>query len=201
MAKVMKIRKKNTIRDAMTFLRAWVRHPRRVGAIAPSSCALADLITAEIAPPSAPVIELGAGTGVFTRALLERGVPERMLALVESHPMFAWMLRLRFPTAQVFCLDAARLGKVRMFEGVSAGAIVSGLPLLSMPRGKVMAILAAAFRHLRPDASFYQFTYGSRCPVPRAILDRLGLKARRLGVIAGNLPPATVFRIRRRRAK
>jgi phospholipid N-methyltransferase len=136
---------------------------------------------------------------VFTRALLERGVPEQMLALVESHSIFARLLRLRFPGARVFCLDAARLGKVPIFDGASAGAVVSGLPLLSMSRRKVMAILGASFRHLRPDASFYQFTYGSRCPVPRVILDRLGLKARRLGAIAANVPPATVYRIHRRR--
>ncbi|MGH8597512.1 MAG: phospholipid methyltransferase, partial [Gammaproteobacteria bacterium] len=59
--------------NALTFFRSLIADPRRVAAIAPSSPALANAITAEITPISAPVIELGPGTGVFTRALLARG--------------------------------------------------------------------------------------------------------------------------------
>ena len=41
-----------------------------------------------------PVIELGPGTGVFTRALLARGVPTHRLALIEADPVFASALAL-----------------------------------------------------------------------------------------------------------
>jgi phosphatidylethanolamine/phosphatidyl-N-methylethanolamine N-methyltransferase len=68
-----------------------------------------------------------------------------------------------------------------------------------MPPRKIMAILLGAFGYLRPGGSFYQFTYGPRCPVPRPILDRLGLKARRIGGTVRNLPPAAAYRITRRR--
>jgi phospholipid N-methyltransferase len=51
---------------------------------------------------------------------------------------------------------------------------------------------------MRPTASFYQFTYGPRCPVPRPILDRLGLKAVRIGGTVRNIPPASVYRITQR---
>ena len=51
---------------------------------------------------------------------------------------------------------------------------------------------------MRPTGSFYQFTYGPRCPVPRPILDRLGLKATRVGGTIRNIPPASVYRITRR---
>ena len=44
---------------------------------------------------------------------------------------------------------------------------------------------------------FYQFTYGPRCPVPRATLDRLDLVAERIGFAWLNIPPASVYRIRR----
>jgi phosphatidylethanolamine/phosphatidyl-N-methylethanolamine N-methyltransferase len=62
----------------------------------------------------------------------------------------------------------------------------------------VIAILEASFGHLRPEGAFYQFTYGPRCPVSRALLDRLGLKATRIGWAFANVPPAAVYRIRRR---
>ena len=184
--------------DTLAFLRAWLADPLRVAAVTPSSPALAEVITAEITPESAPVIELGPGTGVFTRALLARGVPEEQLALVEHNAEFARLLELRFPFARVLFLDAARLGQVDPFGGVKAGAVVSGLPLLATPPSKVLATLRGAFRHLRPDGAFYQFTYGLRCPVRRVVLDRLDLQATRVGRTLANVPPAAVYRIDRR---
>ncbi|WP_081688988.1 VTT domain-containing protein [Inquilinus limosus] len=184
--------------DDFAFFRAWLKAPLRVAAVVPSGRALAAAITAEIGPDSAPVIELGPGTGAFTRALIGRGVPEARLALVEAGPEFAALLRERFPAAQVLCMDAARLGTADPFGGEKAGAVVSGLPVLSMPPKAVIGILDGAFRHLRPDGAFYQFTYGPRCPIPRAILDRLGLKAVRIGRAVANVPPAAVYRITRR---
>jgi hypothetical protein len=62
------------------------RRSLRVGAVAPSGRALADLITAEITQDTAPVIELGPGTGVFTAALMQRGVPQDRLALMSMGP-------------------------------------------------------------------------------------------------------------------
>ncbi|MEA2977267.1 MAG: phosphatidylethanolamine/phosphatidyl-N-methylethanolamine N-methyltransferase [Alphaproteobacteria bacterium] len=188
----------NTVADFVGFFCSWVAAPVRVGAVMPSSSVLADAMTAEISPATAPVIELGPGTGVFTQALLARGVPEESLALVEYGSDFARLLQLRFPRARTLWMDAARLKDVELFGGARAGAVVSGLPLLSMSPKKVIAILEGSFGHLRPEGAFYQFTYGPRCPVPRALLDRLGLKATRLGWTLANVPPAAVYRIRRR---
>ena len=184
--------------ETVGWIRAWMSDPLRVGAVVPSGRSLARLITSEISPANAPVIELGAGTGAFTHALLARGVDERQLALVEGDDAFADLLEARFPRARTLRIDAAALGKVELFGDRAAGAVVSGLPLLSMPLRKVIAILDGAFMHLRADGAFYQFTYGPRCPVRRTLLDRLGLKASRIGRTVANLPPATVYRIRRR---
>ena len=189
----------NTFLDLGRFFRAWLSDPLRVAAVIPSSPALAAVMTAEISAATGPVIELGAGTGVFTRALIARGVPEEQLALIEYGSDFARLLQLRFPRARTLWMDAARLREVELFaEGSSAGAVVSGLPLLSMSPKKVISILDGAFRHLQPDGAFYQFTYGPRCPVSRRMLDRLGLKATRIGQAFLNIPPAAVYRISRR---
>ena len=184
--------------DVMTFARAWVAEPRRTGAILPSGTALSKLITSEITQDIGPVLELGPGTGVFTQALLERGVKQDDLTLVESAPTFARLLQLRFPRARVLPMDARKLADEGIYDGQPLGAVVSGLPLLSLPKGSAEAILAGAFAYMRPSASLYQFTYGLLCPVPRSILDRLGLQARRVGWIFRNLPPASVYRIHRR---
>jgi len=179
----------------LSFFPQWLSDPPQVGAVAPSGQALAAAITAEIAPESAPVIELGPGSGAFTRALIERGIPQHRLALIEQSPRFVLALRERFPDARVLCADAAELGSIEVFSGENAGAVVSGLPLLLMSPDKVSAILASAFQQLRPGAAFYQFTYGSRSPVPRPILERLGLTATRIGRTLANIPPAAVYRL------
>jgi phosphatidylethanolamine/phosphatidyl-N-methylethanolamine N-methyltransferase len=184
--------------DLIPFFRAWISNPLRVAAVAPSGNALADLITREISSDTGPVLELGPGMGAFTRALLARGVSEPDLTLIEYGSDFVRLLSVRFPSARVLWMDASWLAREKIFEGAPLGAVVSGLPLLAMPPRKVMAILAGAFGHLRPGGAFYQFTYGPRCPVPRPLLDRLGLKATRIGRALVNVPPAAVYRISRR---
>jgi hypothetical protein len=86
-------------------------------------------------------------------------------------------------------------------DGERAGAVVSGIPLLLMPAKSVIALLEGAFERLRPDGAFYQFTYGRDAPIARPVLDRLGLKAMRIGGTLANFPPAAVYRILRRPAK
>ena len=186
---------------ALSFFLAWLSDPLRVGAVSPSSPALADAITREITPACAPVIELGPGTGVFTRSLIRRGIPEDRLALIERGHGFARRLERTFPRARVLQMDAARLADIDPFDGERAGAVVSGLPLLLMRPHDVVALLDGAFERLRPDAAFYQFTYGLEPPVSRRILDRLGLEIARAGGTFVNVPPAAVYRIRRHRSR
>ncbi|AHY51980.1 Phospholipid N-methyltransferase [Bradyrhizobium japonicum SEMIA 5079] len=185
------------VADFFQFFRSYVSNPWQVSAIAPSGQSLARLMTQEILPGTGPVIELGPGTGIFTRALLRRGVPERDLLLVEYGSDFVRLLQERFPRARVLWMDARQLANYEPFMAPAA-AVVSGLPLLSMSPRKVIAILTGAFRHMKEGGTLYQFTYGPRCPVPRPILDRLGLKASLVGRTALNIPPASVYRIRRR---
>jgi phospholipid N-methyltransferase len=184
------------VMDSCHFFRAWIRDPLRVASITPSGNSLSDLIVREIAPETGRVIELGPRTGVFTRALLRRGVAEEDIVLVENGPEFAGLLQMRFPKARVVCADAAKLAR---FCPEPAGAAISGLPLLSMRPEKVFAILAGTFSRLGEGAALYQFTYGLRCPVPRVVLERLDLSAVRIGSTMRNLPPAFVYRISRAR--
>ncbi|VWB17781.1 phospholipid methyltransferase [Burkholderia arboris] len=187
------------IPEWMLFLRTWLRNPRRVGALAPSGPALAALITAHVPRERASVIELGAGTGVFTRALLARGVASDRLVLVEADPAFANALRHQFPALRIMQMDAAQLGMTGdFFGGERADAIVSGLPLVAMPVEQAVAIVHCAFaRHLAAGGAFYQFTYVPRCPIPARCLEALRIRAVRVGVAWMNFPPAVVYRFER----
>jgi phospholipid N-methyltransferase len=184
--------------SAPSYLRAWLANPLKFGAVAPSGPALAALITSEIYADDGPILELGPGKGVLTRALLARGVPEGELILIEQRADFVRLLRKRFPAAHVESMDADQLERLApLFRDDGVGAVISGLPLLNMPPTKVRAILAAAFGQLRPGGAFYQFTYMPRCPVSQKTLQRLGLKADRIGRAMWNIPPAAVYRITR----
>lgn len=185
--------------ETLQFFRAWLSEPFRVAAVTPSGRALAALMVSEVSAETGPILELGPGTGVFTRALLARGVAEENLALIEFGKEFAAKLNADFPRAKTLCMDAARLRDIELFDDMPAGAVISGLPLLSMAPRTVYSILEGAFAHLRANGAFYQFTYGPRCPVSRPLLDRLGLKATYVGGTFANVPPAAVYRIQRRK--
>ncbi len=184
--------------DLLPFLRAWLAAPLRVAAIAPSGPALARAITAEISAASMPVIEFGPGTGVFTQAILDAGVTPDQLIMIEAGADFAALLRKRFPAVRIVEGSAGALHDVPLFGAGTVGAVVSGLPILSMPKPVVLAILGTAFSELRPDGAMYQFTYGFRCPVADSVLDALGLKASRTSTVLVNAPPASVYKIERK---
>ncbi|PSJ60213.1 class I SAM-dependent methyltransferase [Pseudaminobacter soli (ex Li et al. 2025)] len=183
--------------DTLQFLFAWAAAPMRVASVVPSSSKLAELMTREIGADTGPVLELGPGTGPFTRALLSRGVMENDLTLIESGADFAQLLKQRFPAARVLQMDAADLRDKRVFAEPIVGATVSGLPFLNIPPRKTLAILEGVFSVMRPGAALYLFTYGTRCSIDQSLLDRLDLRAARVGHTFRNLPPATVYRVER----
>lgn len=185
--------------DTLKFFRAWLSDPLRVASIVPSGERLAELMTCGIDAATGPVLELGPGTGVFTRALIGRGVRQEDLTLVELGEEFAGLLAIRHPGASILRVDAARLPSGGAVSRRQHGAAISGLPLLSMTPQKILRILAGTFRMLDAGASLYQFTYGWRCPAPNAVLDRIGLQAVKIGTAFSNVPPASVYRIARKR--
>jgi phospholipid N-methyltransferase len=180
----------------MRFIREWLTSPRDVAAIAPSSRALAREITREINSETGPVLELGPGTGVFTRAILKAGVAPGDLTLVERNKRFAAGLHREFPRCRVYNSCATELTDIPAAAG-TYGAVISGLGLLNMPRETVSAVLDGVFHLLRPGASLYQFTYGWRVPIPKELVSSKGIETERIRVVLSNLPPASVYRIRR----
>jgi len=179
------------------FLRSWLDDPFAVGAVAPSGRPLAKLMARDI-EPGARVVELGPGTGTVTREIMQRGVAERDLYLVERCPGFAELLERRYPGATVVHGDATVPQDALASCRGSIDCIVSGLPLVLFSRPQKAQLLGECFSLLRETGALYQFTYGGRCPLDRRELERQGLAARCVGFIALNMPPAFVYRIARK---
>lgn len=178
------------------FFRSWLRDPFHVASIAPSSRWLAKLMATGI-EPGARVIELGAGTGTLTTAILDRGVRPEDLYLVEQHPEFVAVLRRRFPGVTVVAADAAHMAAMIGELRGRVDYVVSGLPILWFNREKKAAILAEVFTLLKNDGRLQQFTYLGRPPVGPRLRAQLGLRASLIGIAPMNLPPAFVYEFTR----
>lgn len=180
---------------SMIFYRRWLKAPLQIGAVSPSGARLAEIITGELTSQSGPLVEFGPGTGVFTRAILARGIPPEQVYCLELDSAFVEQLRRQFPGVSVLNESATDIAsKVPVAPG-TLGAVVSGLPLLSMGKAAQTAILDGVFRMLRPDGAFYQFTYGWKVPVPRQMLRDRGIRWTVIGRTMRNIPPARVYRM------
>lgn len=179
-----------------SFFLNWLQDPLAVGAVAPSGRLLAKLMTAGLAPGSR-VVELGAGTGTVTRAILDRGVAAQDLYIVEQNPQFAAGLETRFPRCKVIVADAISLSDHLSDLPGAVDCVVSGLPLLLFNREQKRRLLEQAFSMLTPAGYFHQFTYAGRCSVGRGLLKELALKKALIGISPLNIPPAFVYRIER----
>jgi phosphatidylethanolamine/phosphatidyl-N-methylethanolamine N-methyltransferase len=140
------------------------------------------------------VVELGAGTGQVTKALLAAGIAPQRLALVERDPELAAFLRRHFAGPQIIEGDAARLPRLLAGHAIAPiAAVVSSLPLLSLPAGIVNGIVQGVFEALPRGAALVQFTYGPKPPVPRGLRESLRLEGVSGRRIWRNVPPAVVW--------
>ena len=143
-----------------------------------------------------PVIELGAGTGPVTEALIDHGVDPQRLVLVEFNPTFCRMLRAKFPAATVVQGDAYSLRRaLGTVLDQPAAAVVSGLPLVTKPMITRLRLMTDAFAVMAHGGPFIQFTYAVVPPIPT---DFNGVTAEPSEVIWMNLPPARIWVYRHR---
>lgn len=180
-----------------TFFRQWLKSPLSTAALAPSGRQLARRMIAELPSDARRIIELGAGTGVFTRELLRHGIAGHDLLALELNETLFEHLRQQLPTVQIYRGDARNVGVIANEGGFlkqgPADAVISGLGLLAMSRRMQAEILQAALTVLKPEGRFIQFTYGPKPPISHKVLTSLGLRLRRAGFALWNLPPATVY--------
>jgi phosphatidylethanolamine/phosphatidyl-N-methylethanolamine N-methyltransferase len=178
--------------DEVRFIRSWMEEPLATGAVMPSGKPLARTMARYVDPDvPGPVVELGAGTGAVTAALVEQGIEACRMVLVEFNPGFCRLLRARYPAATVVQGDAYALRRLlRDLLCEPAAAVVSGLPLFNKPLRFRLRLLAEAFALLAPGAPFVQFTYAVVPPIPSSYS---GARAQASERIWFNLPPARVW--------
>src|SRR6201984_2741591 len=149
---VRALKKPPRLDDEVRFLRSWIEKPLHMGAVMPSGRLLARTMAQYVDVGSEdPVVELGPGTGAITKALIDHGVDQKRLVLVEYNPSFCALLRDRYPQAKVVQGDAYSL-RDTLWNVLSApaAAIVSGLPLVTKPMLTRLRLSRDAFAALPP---------------------------------------------------
>ena len=136
---------------------------------------------------SGDVLELGPGSGVFTTALLRRGLQPARLTAIEYDGVFASNLRTRFPG--ICILQGNAFGFAALTGTIRFSSVISGLPLLNYATADREALIAAALAAMAKGSPFVQFSYGWNAPVPAPSGATVTLASR----VWRNLPPAAVW--------
>lgn len=190
--------------SALTFVREFLRNGKSVGAILPSSRALAHrMVEAANVPHARRVLELGPGTGAFTSVIRDCLPDTSQFLGVEMNAAFVKNLRERFPSFDFVEAAAQELDFAQHLPASeSFDAIVSGLPWTAFPESLQTAILHHVLPRLRPGGCFVTFAYFGLHLLPggrnfRRLLEQQQGRVHTTQVVWGNVPPAFVYVLRK----
>jgi phosphatidylethanolamine/phosphatidyl-N-methylethanolamine N-methyltransferase len=175
--------------------RRFLAHPARLAAVFSSSDKLSRLVAEQVRPvDDGIVVELGAGTGAVTRALLSAGVPGEKLIAVELDAQMAQFLRSTHPNVTV--VEGCALG-LRQLLPPSAigriGSVVCGIPASLMPIERQRELVSVMLSLVPAGRPFHMYSYRLSSPLPARTLDLVG---KRLAFTLRNFPPASVWAYR-----
>ncbi|CAH2398795.1 phospholipid N-methyltransferase PmtA [Mesorhizobium escarrei] len=182
--------------DELKFFKGWIDKPKAVGSIVPTSSITARKMASVVNPNSGlPVLEVGPGTGVITRAILAQGVKPENLYAVEYSPDFVRHLRQLYPGVNViegdaFNLDATLGDK----SGLTFDSVISGVPLLNFPVAQRVAYVESLLDRMPTGRPIVQLTYGPLSPIPPG---RGDYTVEHFHFVIRNIPPTQLWIYRR----
>jgi phospholipid N-methyltransferase len=142
----------------LLFLRNYLKHPRMLGAMIPSSRFVVDEVLGKVDWDRAKVIvEYGPGVGTFTTEILKRMRPDAALIVFELNKDFAKFLRQKVADARFHVVQgsAAQVDSVLAEKGhVGADYVISGIPFSTMPAAERDAIIRKTHKVLNPEGAF-----------------------------------------------
>ncbi|MGB3503288.1 MAG: class I SAM-dependent methyltransferase [Mesorhizobium sp.] len=181
--------------EELKFFRGWIERPRAVGSIVPTSAVTARKMASVIEPHSGlPVLELGPGTGVITRAILARGVKPENLWSIEYSPEFFAHLTKAMPDVRFIQGDAFDLDATLPEPGMRFDSIISAVPLLNFPVEQRVRYIEDLLDRIPVGRPIVQLTYGPLSPVPPR---RGNYTVKHFDFIVRNIPPTQLWIYRR----
>jgi len=149
-----------TLKNIVVFVLEAIRNPRYVGSIFPSSHKLGQSIANHVGSEiNGYIVELGAGTGSITKALIENGVTPSKLIIIERSEVFVGHLRRINPFIDVIQGDAAEMKRLLGDRCSSVGIVISSLPFQSLPTDHAQLIINALSDIVGQNSTLIQYTY------------------------------------------
>jgi len=189
---------------AILYIRQYLQSPTQIGAVAPSSDALAlRMLETVDFDRSTAIVEFGPGPGNVTSLLVPKLKSGTRFFAIEANGQMCSVFRSKFPGVRLHEGSAADVGSFCEREGLPAAgsvdAIVSGLPWASFSEGLQQSILEAALRVLKPGGQMVTFAYnfGTFLPAGRRFsrtLPKYFSRVDRSRSVLWNVPPAFVYR-------
>jgi phospholipid N-methyltransferase len=148
----------------LLFGRNFIKHPRMLGSLIPSSRFLVNHVLAEVDWARARVfLEYGPGVGTFTTEILRRMRPDALLIAMETNSDFVRFLRRRIRDSRLHVIHGSAAEAdtaLRQLALSHADYVISGIPYTTMPPDLRDVILRKTHSVLDPDGAFlvYQFT-------------------------------------------
>ncbi len=182
--------------DEIRFFKGWVSNTKAVGAIIPTSSVTARRMASVVNPASGlPVLELGPGTGVITKAILGAGIAPDKLVSVEFSTDFYNHLVERFHGVNFINGDAFDLDKtLGDLKDMTFDSVVSAVPLLNFPMHRRVELIEDLLSRIPVGRPVVQISYGPLSPVV-AMPDRYQIS--HLDFVVRNIPPAQLWTYRR----
>jgi phosphatidylethanolamine/phosphatidyl-N-methylethanolamine N-methyltransferase len=182
--------------EELEFFKGWMHRPKAVGAIMPTSSITAKRMASVVNVHSGlPVLELGPGTGVITKAILARGVKPEDLYAIEYSAEFMRHLESRYSGVNFIQGDAFDLDTtLGDRKNLVFDSIISAVPMLNFPVSQRIAYLEDLLNRLPLGRPVIQITYGPMSPIPAG---RGDYTVKHFDFIIRNIPPARLWIYRR----
>lgn len=179
----------------LTFLQRFVRNPKYVGSMIPSSSFLARKMVAPIQwNHIQSIAELGAGTGAITRYIKPRVTKSTNVLLFEMDAKMRRILQLEFPDFDCHA-NALNLTGILDQKGIGQlDCMISGLPFFNFSPELRNLLLDQITRSLKPGGLFIAFQYSLQ--MKKALSDAFEIA--NIDFTPFNLPPAFVYVCRKR---
>lgn len=177
------------------FIKQYIKNPKTVGAIAPSSEKLAYRMVEDINFINAScIVEYGPGTGAFTEKILNKKKDSTVFIAIEYNADFYKILKDKFKDETNFILinDSAENLKeyLNKYNIEKVDYVVSGLPFASLPDAMSKRILSITKDILNAKGEFITFQYSLfKMKFFRMYFCKIKVKK-----VLLNLPPAYVLK-------
>jgi len=141
------------------------------------------------------IVELGPGTGVFTKKMLEKMRPDATLLVFELNDSFIHMLQRDIKDERMHLIhdSAEKIGEYLAKLGFThADAIVSSLPLANFPAELKTTILMSSKSVMHEKSLYVQFQYSLNA---KSMIKEI-FRSVNITFTPVNFPPAFVYTCR-----